>query len=349
MQTRNMRQFIRSRLRSWRETGQTIALMAIVLPAFIGAAGLAVDVGNFYFNYYKIQTAADATVLSAVQYLPNTGAAQTAACCGTTSYGVANSLTGTDTVTFPILTADTIQMSVRRTVPYYFARLVGVDSGTLNVTATAITGSPGSVNFPDCTGGTCTPPSSLESNLVPIGLDSHTVASYTAGQPVDLIFRGISDNGPQYWGGLILGGTGASRFADELEFGFKYKLSVGDAVPPETGRKKGPTAKAIQDRIDLGISLYPSDSCPVGTCAVGSTFNPKNPRAVTVPLIDWSVCSKAASCTIEGFASVWLQGVGAGSGCPGSADICGVWITTIMDGTINPGAPSYGTKVAKLH
>ncbi len=117
--------------KSRRQWGQSIALMVVALPAFVGTVGLAIDVGNFYFNYYKVQTGADATVLSAVRYLPDTSAAQTAACCGAASYGTLNGLKGTDTVTFPTLTVSTIQMQVVRTVPYYFARLAGVNNGTL--------------------------------------------------------------------------------------------------------------------------------------------------------------------------------------------------------------------------
>jgi Flp pilus assembly protein TadG len=346
--------------KSRREWGQSIALMVVALPAFVGAVGLAMDIGNFYFNYYKTQTATDATVLAAVRYLPTTSAAQTAACaassgadCTSSSYAAKNGITGgstcppqpgADCVTFPILNAGTIQMNVQRKVPYYFARLVGTDSGMVKVSATASIGPPSSINDTPCT-GSCSPPSTLESNLVPIGLDNLAVSSYVAGQPVDMIFRGASDSGPQYWGGLIFGATGASAFANEIEYGFKYKLSVGDTVPPETGRKKGPTASAVQSRITLGASLYPSDSCTVGACTAGVNYQPGDPRAVIVPLVDWS---SPSCCTITGFASVWLQGVGTGSACPGSADICGLWITTVSDGTINVGAPTYGSKIAKL-
>ena len=58
-----------------RHKAQTLVLMVLVLPAFMGAMGLATDVANFYFNYVKVQTGADASVLSGVKYLPDQPAA----------------------------------------------------------------------------------------------------------------------------------------------------------------------------------------------------------------------------------------------------------------------------------
>ncbi len=39
-----------SRRKSLRERGQTLALMVVALPAFVGAVGLAMDVGKFLFQ-----------------------------------------------------------------------------------------------------------------------------------------------------------------------------------------------------------------------------------------------------------------------------------------------------------
>ena len=131
--------------------GQTLALMAFVMPVLIGAMGLAADVANFYFNYVRVQTAADASVLSGVKYLPDQPAAaiSTANNYATSFNGiVATDIVSTTTSYDATLCASPgtpppppvpgckLTMTVQRTVAYYFARLIGVNSGTLSVTAT---------------------------------------------------------------------------------------------------------------------------------------------------------------------------------------------------------------------
>src|ERR1700722_1996066 len=60
-----------SRQRVRRGRAQVLAILVIALPVMLGTIGLATDVGNYFFNYVKLQTAADASVLSGAKYLPD--------------------------------------------------------------------------------------------------------------------------------------------------------------------------------------------------------------------------------------------------------------------------------------
>jgi len=61
-------------------SGQTLVLVALIIPALLGAIALGTDVTVFYFNWVQLQKAADAAVLAGANYLPdNPSSVQTAA------------------------------------------------------------------------------------------------------------------------------------------------------------------------------------------------------------------------------------------------------------------------------
>ena len=62
-----------SRLRH--EAGQTVVLVAVLLPLFLGLGAMAVDVGYWYVVKKTAQDAADAAALAAARELPNAAVA----------------------------------------------------------------------------------------------------------------------------------------------------------------------------------------------------------------------------------------------------------------------------------
>ena len=58
-----------SRLRH--EAGQTVVLVAVLLPLFLGLGAIAVDIGYWYVVKKTAQDAADAAALAAARELPN--------------------------------------------------------------------------------------------------------------------------------------------------------------------------------------------------------------------------------------------------------------------------------------
>ncbi|HLI63574.1 MAG TPA: Tad domain-containing protein [Terriglobales bacterium] len=323
-----------------RGRGQILVVLVIALPVFIGSLGLATDVGNLYFNYERLQIAADASVLSGAKYLPSqpcaaiatadiyatcfNGVASAEVMSTTTSYGSACpapiSPPAPSTCTTPRAPAGctlpappasaepgcNLTIQARRTVPFYFARLIGVDHGTINVIATATVSETLGLR-------------SLNYGLVPIGLQYTTVYSY--GTHTTLLFRpnptGAIPAG--YWSALALGGK---PFTTVMPSGYNGKVSIDDPVAPDKSAiLTGPVSAAIQARINLGISKDPSGS-PVPP----PEYMIDDVRAVTVPLVDWG--ATGGCCRIKGFAQVWLESVSNGN-------ISSYWIANGVSGSLD--------------
>jgi hypothetical protein len=201
-----------SRLRS----GQIIPVLAAALPALLGAIALVSDVGLLYYNWVVLQKAADSAALAGASYLPESPAQ---AISTAQSYVTLNSVALTEitsTVVSPDDTSLTVQL--RRTVPYNFAVLLGLFSGSVAVSATAQIQTIGS-----------------SIGITPIGIDYQT--PYTSGQVVTLMEGQV---GPGNWGPLALGGNGASNYEQNVEYGDQGRVSIGDMLPSELGKMTGP-------------------------------------------------------------------------------------------------------------
>src|ERR1700722_3119582 len=116
--------------RQW-PSGQAGPLIAGVIVFLLGSVALGTDVAVHYYNWAQLQKAADAGVLAGANWLPDdpTKAINTAV-----AFAESNGVTAAE-VTTPTVAADnlSITMQVQRTVPYYFARVLGMTNGTLQV------------------------------------------------------------------------------------------------------------------------------------------------------------------------------------------------------------------------
>jgi Putative Flp pilus-assembly TadE/G-like len=312
---------------SCRQLGQTLALLVFMMPAIVGAMGLAVDVANFYLSYVRLQTAADASVLSGVRYLPDQPdrAISTATSYATDFNGIAaaeiiSTTTSNDATKCPAPASPcSLTMNLRRTVPFYFAALVGANEGTLNVSATAAAGLVARA---------------INHGLVPIGLQYTT--PYTNGARVTLVFSSPSSpKSAQYsWSPLALGG---STFTSIFAKGYTGKVSMNDAVAPDrSATTTGPVNTAIQIRINTGKAIDSSGS-PVPP----PSYTANDWRIATVALVDWGAVG--GCCRIKGFAQLWLDSVS-------NANITGYWIRTGVNGTPDTSAtvPNGGSLAISL-
>jgi Flp pilus assembly protein TadG len=329
-----MKKLIPSRPRSFREWGQTLALMVIALPAFVGAMGLATDVGNFYFNYYKAQTATDAAALAGVTCLaygcatgPSASATNYANDAsnnpGSTTFTVSGPANGPNCPTGP---GCQMTVSATKTVPYYFARLVGVNSGTVNTTGVGIGGPINTV-----TG---------DQNLIPIGLQYSTVSGFSAGAPIaNLAANGTSGctGTPPIcpsgdWGWVSLDGTGHATVNSEIDSGYSGTITQG------TAGSTCPSVNCILPQPGVGSSFtHITDRRAASTapaCA-GQTWDhhpDDSPCAVTVILVDYAACGGGrcpSGIPVLGFAEIWINSVtGGGAG----SNITATWIKDTVPG-----------------
>lgn len=127
----------------WGDDSGVVAVMAsmMMLPLFMGAAAIGIDIANWYYQGQKIQVAADAGALAGSVYMPGSLATSTtAARDASTRNGYVNGATssvGTTSVT-AIAGARTSQLrvTIRTPVKNFFGYLFG--SGTEWLTRTAV-------------------------------------------------------------------------------------------------------------------------------------------------------------------------------------------------------------------
>jgi Flp pilus assembly protein TadG len=122
-------------LKRSRERAQIAVVLALLMPVLIGAIAMSADVGVLYFNWQNLQAAADSGALAGAAYLPSNSsqAVSTANSYATTNGAVAAEITSTT------VSADgsSLNIQLKRNVPYSFALLLGLVTGSVSVQATA--------------------------------------------------------------------------------------------------------------------------------------------------------------------------------------------------------------------
>jgi Flp pilus assembly protein TadG len=282
-----------------RPRGQTAVLYTLAIVALVGGIALCTDVLVMYSNWESMQKAADAAALAGANLLPvdPAGAISTAQ-----SYAIQNRLTASEVGT-PTVSPDDQEITVNasRSVPYYFGRVLGLSSQMVQVSATA--SAPQSISKVGGASGVSSGSygtSTGEYPLIPIGLDYTTPYNYN--QSVTLNQGQV---GPGDWGSLALGGVGGSNERGNLADGYSGPIAVGDYVATEPGQKVGPVDQGFTDRINTALSEFPN-----GTF---SSHDPSDPRAVVLPMVDWSTAQGRSSVLVHGFAMLWIDSVSGGT------------------------------------
>jgi hypothetical protein len=313
--------------------GQMMVLFAGVIAALLGATALCSDVALMYVNSIAVQKAVDAAALAGSNYLnavafngtAATGCttangysddAKKAACTYAYNNGIDPSVTGTTfNVTEP--TTTTIKVTARRSgLPYYFGKVVGLDTYTVAATASASAGGPvGTVNtgmFP--VGLQCTSPCSL-SNMDP-------------GQSVSFGAKFAGGLAPGNWQWLAVGGTGSSSLGTAIASGVTGSYKIGDTITSSPGNKgnSGPVKTGFSSRMSRCASTA-SDPC--------SGTNPRDlipagdPCLVIVPAVDYHGCAGSCTMTIEGFALIYIE-----ASTSTSTHIDGCFISSVASSTL---------------
>ena len=137
-----------------------MVVFALGAVALVGVMALGADVGVLYYNWVQLQKAADAAALAGASYLPNDTTTATATA---QTYATNNGVLPSDTITAtPINGNSQMQVTLQRTVPYSFARVLGLTDGYVKVlaiasvppAATTVNAGPGDTI--SCNGSACT-------------------------------------------------------------------------------------------------------------------------------------------------------------------------------------------------
>jgi Flp pilus assembly protein TadG len=263
--------------------GQIAVIMTLVIATLLGAMALGVDVGVFYYQWGLLQKAADAGVLAGSGYLtgdPLT-TSTTAVNNAVTTFAENNGVAASEIVPGSIIISNQsrdVQVTLRRTVPYFFARLLGLTTGVVSVTAKA------GIN------NTLSP-----MNVAPLGL--HCSASdarvancngkytpYLPGAASITLLEKQSSSGtqavPGNWNGLEIDPNqpGAANFRDAIVHGADTPVSVGDVRLTETGNLNAQFKTAMDTRMSNAGQSWNSTPPP--------TLSPGDAQIILVPMVD---------------------------------------------------------------
>ncbi len=324
--------------------GQFLAIYALALVGLLGAVALATDVSVMYYQWAFVQKAVDSSALAGVHYLPtNPATADTVA----RSYGTSNGLeaaeitavncldTGagtsfacSDTGHQPVnFNPTVVAVSAQRTVPYYFARALGLTNGQVGVSGTAQLGSspktigpncvlncPGPIGSPDGPPATTGPVSGTCGNstgqydVVPIAVDNKTKPLWSSGASYTINRVSVNGNGPWpdapgNWGAIDLcgaGNNGGAGLRGEIANGFYGPMSIGQTLTSLPGAKVGPIDQGFADLLAASSDNYPS-------------VTQTDPRLVILPLVDYSNCRGRCDLPVTGFMGFYIDSYSGGA------------------------------------
>ncbi len=257
--------------------GQVAVITTLILASLLGAVALGTDVALRYYNWVQLQKAADAAVLAGANYLPYDSAdATTIAQNYATQNGVAAS-----EIVFTTVAPDgmSITMLVSRSVPYFFARVLGLINAPVKAAATAGV----QTNTEGARG------------LIPVGLPCASGnCNYSTGTKYQLK---QGQQGPGNWAAIALGQSGAATYRTNMELG--YVGTIPQKVTTEPGNVVGPTRQAINDRLSLAQAADPN----------GSWQNPSqyDPRLVVVPMVDFTNAQGKSYLPVVSYALMWVD------------------------------------------
>jgi len=291
------------------EKGNAILITALFMSVFIILSALVVDSGLMYLVKARLANAADAAVLAAAQELPgNPNAARAIAKAYINSNGVSDS-----EVTFEILNNNReIKAVTSRRINLIFGRLAGFMDTNIVARSTA---SVGSIKGLD--------------GIVPLGIEDEGFEfnhEYTL-----KVGAGSSETG--WFGALALGGPGANTYEDNLAYGYRDVIKIGDIIDVKTGNMSNPTQRAI---------AYRMDQCNHIPKCTAESFVKECKRLVKVPVI---IKLSSGDVQIVGF-SVFLVDAVAGQGT--ESIITGSFVRSITSGDIDLDGTDYGLLGVKL-
>jgi Flp pilus assembly protein TadG len=310
--------------------GQMAVVITIAMPVLIGAMGLGMDMAVLYYNWVQLQKAADAAALAGAEQLTGdptttdnsavTACAQLYACQDGVSVQTQGTCPGNtevcaggtaDPMTItPAADERSVTVTVRRTVPYFFFKLIGINDAGVAVRATAgilpTTGVCGAAPFGLPCKLNCNGSAGCYGSGTP-GAGDHTCGgAYNFGTQLQFkasnncVLNGCVITGvPGNWDPLAIGGSGASVYRSNIGYGETQTIRPGDTLPTETGNIVGPTAQGFTDR---GLNMT---ATPV---SVPTSFSANDHHIIVVPLVDYTQAKGGKSnVPVVDFVTLYVQ------------------------------------------
>jgi len=314
------------------QRGQVAILVGAMMTGLIGFSALAIDVGSLVSDKRDLQNAADAMALAGAQDLPSEGTAKSTATTWAGKNGVASGEIASISVlqqslhSQPKVPNPKIVVTLHREHRTTLARVIGIDSVDLEVTASAIKTSPGGSDH-------VAPWSVLQSaidNAVPGQLTTLKFDANNILQGNTMPIQIDGSGGDVYEETIKHGsvGTLCSQEALASDCSPTAKECLDATCDSLTGDKIGPTKKGLQyiyDNTDPDCNefnqVFPPPPNADGSYRMNQECNPfvegskSSLRVLIVPVIE-SLGNGTSPVTIKGFALFFLDGTA--SKCTGN-------------------------------
>jgi Flp pilus assembly protein TadG len=260
------------------EQGLALVLVTLAMVSLLGMTALVVDIGSMTLHKNRLANACDAAALAGARELPSAGAATQVA----NTYAGHNGVSENEIRVKVINDGKQIIVSSTREVEFTFARVLGLNSTTVNANATATVSAISSVT-----------------GVIPLSIPEQDL---NFGQEYELKV-GANDLLTGNSGALALEGSGANKYRTFIKEGYSGLVSVGE-VNTESGNMSGPTREGINDRISKCTHNCTPDK-----------YDPSCKRLVIVPVYDPKTFNKnEKKVLIVGFAAFLLSQKAVGDG-----------------------------------
>jgi hypothetical protein len=301
------------------DRGVAIAFLVIVFAGLLALSAIVIDMGSWYTQKRKLQATADAAVLAGAQDLPNTAVATASA---HTYANANNSGLNAWNPTFP--NTSTIEVSLAKPAPAFFAKVFGIETVTVHARASANVGVPGSIY-----------------SALPIAVKESIVCAAASvgcfGVQKTLTFDNTTTEsfGSSTWGLLDLSGSSTS--------GSTCNGTVGESSQSSWVTQGYPGL--------LGVNRYYGASTGQRT-SIQNALNGRIGQVLLVPVYDQS---DDDWCTTGGFRIIgWAafvidRSISNSEWNPHNKTLHGHFVEYIAhDVDSTPGVPGFGVKVIKL-
>lgn len=217
------------------ENGNGLLLFFLFFFIFVGITGVVIDIGILYKTKAELRKTANAAVLSGAQELKTSDdAIKQVVTDILKADGEENSLKGID---IRPNNENKLSVTLGKEVPTSFMKLFYINSIPVSVTSSA---------------GIA--PISRSVGAVPLGIDKNITLEYMKEYKLK-VDAGSSAYGN--FGILALSGVGANLYEQDLMYGYKSELKIGDVIPTQTGNIAGKTRTGVNYRINS--SPYQTD------------------------------------------------------------------------------------------
>jgi len=299
------------------KNGNSAIIFLLTSTIFIGMLAFITDAGMMYLEKSRLQNAVDAIALAALQDYPN---GESAMLTEAYRYAELNNVSPTDLVINITDSNKTITVTTNKKVQMYFARIFNITDAVVQAKASA------KIGAIVATDGIR--PFAVEQQNFEFG------KTYTLKKGAGGAYTGN-------YGALALGGTGATNYRNNLQYGYNGELEIGDLIAigedldTEPGNMSGPTYEGVR-------YILNQDTC---TSHDLNKLQKDCPRLIVIPVIDSFDIPGRSTVKIMGFASFFLEEIIYDAG---STEIKGTFIKTLGQGKIDQTATDYGMSGVKL-